>query len=402
MDKTQFDKEQFLVIDGGEVKTGDEGLVSGLGIVFGSENQPDRSEMRDFFTTDSKISRKSSFEIPLYWEHGLKGYDDPIGEATLTQTDRGWFAQAQLDLNSEEGKKFYDLVKTKQYGFSTGSMSHLVRRESKGNNTHFLKKWPASEISLVEMPAEARALVQSIKSLSDLEIGQVKEEIKLDSVITNTSATNANITLAPGASITTEAKLLPTQDELETSTTVAFYQYGGDGVWEPDSGVEMPEWVKDTKNVKAVELKYAAGSINYQLFTGDDGGAIDINVNQYTDAASVIAAIQGVLDQATSAVQVEQLVEDFEDSIDPYESTEPDEMKNFDERVAAIVKSMLNGTDERISELEKQLADKENDVADLKSKLETRDEDLANAQKLNAQLEILAGAQETLNKYKGK
>lgn len=377
MDKTQFDKEQFLVIDGGEVKTGDEGLVSGLGIVFGSENQPDRSEMRDFFTSDSRISRKSSFEIPLYWEHGLKGYDDPIGEATLTQTENGWFAQAQLDLNTEEGKKFYDLLKTKQYGFSTGSMSHLVRRESKGNKTHFLKKWPASEISLVEMPAEARALVQSIKSLSDLEVESPKERIELD-----TKESTAIVT-----------------DEVKAPIGVSIKDAEGNEIWNEGSETPLPN------EAKSIDIKYAGGSVSYSLFTGDDGGYIDVNVNEYKDPASVLAQIQSVLAQAGSTIQVDAAVEAFEDAIDPYESTEPDEMKTedkeFEDRVAAIVKSMLNGTDEKIGELQKQLEDKDNDIADLKSKLESREEELANAQKLNAQFEILDGAQKTINKYKG-
>lgn len=366
-----MDKTQFLVIDGGTVKTGAEGMVEGLGIVFGSEDQPDRSQERDFFTAESKISRKTSFEVPLYWEHGIKGYEDSIGEAILTKAVNGWHASAEIDLSTEAGQKFFDVVKSQQYGFSTGSMTHLVRRESKGNNTHFLKKWPVGEISLVKMPAEARALVQSVKSLSDL-------EVEGDAFV---GVPQAN------------------PEETKDSTTIAIFDVNGVEIWNLESGFPIPP------EAKSVEIKYAAGSVTYSLWTGDDDSSIDININDYSDPSDVLSGIQAVLARAASAVAKDQAVDDLLEAQDLQEDQSDMDMmkteKEFNDRVAAIVKSMLPGTDERIGELEAQLADKENDVADLKSQIDSRDEALTIAQERMAQLEILAGAAETINKYKG-
>ncbi len=368
-----MDITKFLVIDGGTVKTGEEGIVEGLGIVFGSEEQPDRSQERDFFTKDSKIRNKNSFEVPLYWEHGIKGFIDPIGEAVLTKVDGGWHASAEIDLTTDQGQDFYKKVKKEQYGFSTGSMSHLVRRESKGNNTHFLKNWPVGEISLVKMPAESRALVQSIKSLQEL--ADAEEAPVIDTTKSN------------------------------NDPVVALYDEAGAEIWNIESGEPIPP------EAKSIEIKYASGAVRYSLYAMDDTDSVDVSINEYTDAASIISAMQEVLNKASGIVAVDTAVATAIDTItgddtaeDMADGGDDEDMESddFNNRVTVIVKSLMKGTDNKIAELEKQLSDKENDLADLKSQLESREEDLTKAQKMNAQLEILAGAQETINKYKGK
>jgi len=174
-----MNKSNLLVIDGGTVKTDAEGIVHGLGIVFGSEDEPDQSRERDFFTRDSFVMKKKSFSVPLYHEHGKGIFKDQIGEATLTKTDNGWEATAQIDLEDEAGKQIYEKVKTTQYGFSTGALQHLVEREAKSNGTNFLKKWVVGEISLTARPAERKAVVQAVKSLDD---ELVQEEVDWETV----------------------------------------------------------------------------------------------------------------------------------------------------------------------------------------------------------------------------
>jgi predicted oxidoreductase (fatty acid repression mutant protein) len=174
----------ILIIDGGTVKTDESGTVEGLGIVFGSEEEPDSSKERDFFTKESFIRKKEQFIVPLYYNHGLGPIKTEVGEATLTKEENGWRATAQIDIADEIGKAVYDIVKEKPHGFSTGALQHLVRREAKSNGTNFLKQWVVGEISLTERPAERKAVVESIKSAdgeiiatTDAWVEEVKEAI---------------------------------------------------------------------------------------------------------------------------------------------------------------------------------------------------------------------------------
>jgi hypothetical protein len=49
---------EMLVVDGGTVKSEENGIVKGLAIVFGSPDEPDQSAERDFFTPETFIMRK--------------------------------------------------------------------------------------------------------------------------------------------------------------------------------------------------------------------------------------------------------------------------------------------------------------------------------------------------------
>ena len=157
----------WLVIDGGEVKSQEGGIVEGLGIVFGSSDQPDQSPYKDFFTEESYINRKNTFEVPLYYNHGIGLYDEEIGEAVLTKSSQGWDVVAQLDLTNPTAERVYEAVKAKPHGFSTGALSHLVKRVKKENDTNWLKRWNVGEISLTPTPAERNAVVQAVKCMSD-------------------------------------------------------------------------------------------------------------------------------------------------------------------------------------------------------------------------------------------
>src|SRR5690606_23792827 len=82
------------------------------------------------------------------------------------KTDDGWVAEAQLDLTSDSGKAVYESVKDTPHGFSTGALGHLVQREEQKNGTNFIKRWVVGEISLTTRPAEKKAVVQTVKSIS--------------------------------------------------------------------------------------------------------------------------------------------------------------------------------------------------------------------------------------------
>lgn len=161
------EKTNLLVIDGGTVKAEENGVVGGMGIVFGSPEQPDRTAFRDFFTNDSFINRKTSFEVPLFYGHGLGLYDEQIGDAVITKGDEGWEVSAKLDLEIPLAQRVYEEVKSKPHGFSSGALAHLIKRIPKENDTNWLKKWVVGEMSIVPRPGEARAQVTYVKSVDD-------------------------------------------------------------------------------------------------------------------------------------------------------------------------------------------------------------------------------------------
>lgn len=364
----------LLIIDGGTVKTNEEGLVEGLGIVFGSEEEPDQSSKRDFFTKDSFIRKKESFSVPLYYEHGLGAIDVEIGEATLTKTDQGWKANAVIDTSDELGKKVYEAVKEKPHGFSTGALEHLVKREARSNNTNFLKQWVVGEISLTERPAERKAVVESVKSVN-------------------------------GEIITEDA-----WESIDEKVAILLYDAEGNQIWaQGDETKNLSEL-----NPAKVELKYVSGSVEYRLSMGDEDSGIqtEVHVYEWGGVENFITHLQNVLNTAAMNIKSEQTPEDKEES--------------FEERVNKLITEALTKNSQKSVKMEDECDDMEDDecdeededcmesemkkqlelltkeLADLKSELSDREDALTKAKEDIARLEILAGAKEIITTKKGK
>lgn len=361
---------QLLVIDGGVVKTSADGIVEGMGIVFGSETEPDQSSYRDFFTSESFIQKKSKFNVPLFYNHGLGLYDEQIGEATLTKDEDGWKAVGEIDCSTELGEKVYNAVKESPHGFSTGALQHLVQREAKSNKTNFLKRWVVGELSLTERPAERRAVVQAVKSID-------------------------------GSAVYTDAF----EEDKQNTITVALYDACGNKVWDVEDGTPLPA-EEITKSAKTIEIKDVNGSISYtvSMYDEDSDQGTTVSVYQYGGVADLVAHLQEVVAAAALAI-AEDVAEDAQDAADDAAAA-----SDFETRVTAIVQNIMtaNEVDDTAAgsgktlDLETALKNAENEIADLTTKLSDREDALTIANERNAQLEILAGATETINKYKGK
>lgn len=297
----------LLVIDGGEVKSNDGGIVEGWAIVFGSPEEPDSSSKRDFFTDESFIRGKNSFEVPLYYEHGLGLYDEEIGEAVITKEKEGWKATAQINVDSELGKKVYEAVKSESHGFSTGALNHLVKRVPQENDTNFLKRWVAGELSLTKRPAERKAIVESVKSVD------------------------------------------------------------GEVIYES-------AWAEEPAKVPVLDDK------------GEKIGEIEEVITKYVD--SKIPSEVLILDKVGELGYVTK--EDFESRINEV----LDKVKEF--------KPSENADNKELTTLKTELESKDKELADLRTQLSDRESALTIANEKIAQLEILAGAKETITKYKGK
>lgn len=152
---------------GGNFKTiTDQGILEGSGIVFGSENEPDASYFKDFFTENTYVNPEDSFTTTLFMEHCFS-YDKPIGKAHMYKTAKGWEVTAELNMEDPVIKARFSEIKDGNWGFSTGAVSHAVIREKKDNGTHHIKQWAVGEISITKTPAEPKALIRSVKSLDE-------------------------------------------------------------------------------------------------------------------------------------------------------------------------------------------------------------------------------------------
>lgn len=352
----------MLVIDGGTVKTEADGVVTGFGIVFGSEADPDQSSMRDFFTEDTFITKRKQFEVPLYYEHGLGPIKTEVGTATLIRDKNGWKATAQIDTSDDLGKTVYEAVKEKPHGFSTGALQHLVKRESRQNNTNFIKQWVVGEISLTERPAERKAVVETIKSVN----GEfVREEFPIA--------------------------------ESEAQDTLQITLYAEDNVvW---SSTDAEKGLNDlTETPTKIELKYVDGSVTYSLRHYDEasGKGVEMTAYEWGGTDDLISRLQNMIN--TASVGYKKDLETKSENVD------------LDEKIKSVVKSMLEGKDEGedLKELRERLEANEKELAEVKTQLSDREDaltkasaDLEAANKEIAQLKIFAGATETINKYKG-
>lgn len=163
---------------GGQLKSvGDEGILEGDAIVFGSEKSPDISSFKDFFTEETYVHPENKFITALYMEHAFS-YRKPIGKATMIKTEKGWTATAELDMANPVVKSRFAEIKAGGWGFSTGAVGHVVEREARENGTHFISQWSVGELSITRTPAEPKALVHTVKSLD--EYYQAFEEIDIN------------------------------------------------------------------------------------------------------------------------------------------------------------------------------------------------------------------------------
>ncbi len=485
----------LLVIDGGVVKTSIqvEGLVEGLGIVFGSEQEPDQSEQRDFFTKESMIRKRKSFSVPLYYEHGFGQYKSEIGEAVLTKGTDGWHVRGQIDTKDPDGSQVYERVKTSPHGFSTGALQHLVQREAKSNNTNFLKQWVVGELSLTERPAERKAQVYSVKSLDNKLIEETwKPEMAIKGVsgVTGlplasrnkgwdasaaakrvrkwagvTDKANAkykkaffwwdssnpdnltsgklpfadvvngklvavpkglfavaqrldqtNISESDKSAIKTKVASYYAKMRKEFSDTgivapwdakksdmnkktdgeiVAIYDENGNKIWDKDDGVF-------TTN------KSINGSVTYSIssYSPETESGTEISVYEWGGIDDFIQHLQDIVNAAAAAVQADTANDAEDETTEPLETIEGQmdaagKSTDFDQRVRSVVNAMLKKEGKNESDLNPQ-TELETELADLKTQLSSSDEALAIANERIAQLEIIAGAKETINKYKGK
>jgi HK97 family phage major capsid protein len=152
-----------LVIYGNAVKALGDGRVGGYLVQFGSPNQTDMEG--EYFTASTDFGDADRADV--YYHHGMdtKVGRRKLGKADLRKDEFGVWAETQLQLRDEYEQFIYSQVEAGKMGWSSGTASHLVERETVGKSV-WLKSWPLGlDASLTPTPAEPRNTAVPLKSL---------------------------------------------------------------------------------------------------------------------------------------------------------------------------------------------------------------------------------------------
>jgi hypothetical protein len=167
--------DEVVWVEGDAVKALDGGRVGGLAIRFGSEDEPDLSHMRDYFTKSTSFWLDAWDKRPMLYHHALEENtaDDPvIGVWTkATVTDEGVWLEGELSKSFKYQTAIKELIRRGALRISTDSAPHLVRRETK-NGAHEVTRWPIICASLTPSAAEPRLSAVSLKAIL-AELGDV-------------------------------------------------------------------------------------------------------------------------------------------------------------------------------------------------------------------------------------
>lgn len=168
-----------LVSWGSAVKTsGRLGDISGWLVYFSSAAEPDLDN--DYFDSTTDFSLFGNDKRAGFFEHGLDSELGhlKIGVGELTLKPRGVWLDGRLDIKDRRIAKIFDKANSGEMYLSSGSASHLVRRERVGASNR-VTSWPLVEWSLTSRPAEPRAKILSVKSLADREALRLQAEVQL-------------------------------------------------------------------------------------------------------------------------------------------------------------------------------------------------------------------------------
>lgn len=138
------------------------GFIEGYLVSWGSESDTDLQG--EYFTPRTDFCLPWFNERPVLYHHGMddKTALKAIGTIkTIQPDDLGLWVQAQLDMRDRYAAAIYDMVKSKEFGWSSGSVDHLVKISQKGE----ILQWPIIEGSVTPTPAQpAKTTVRALKS----------------------------------------------------------------------------------------------------------------------------------------------------------------------------------------------------------------------------------------------
>lgn len=127
------------------------GLVEGYVLTWG--NPHDHDLEGEYFTPDTELCLDWFQERPALYHHGM---DKTLGVKTIGTIKKyeadslGLWVQAQLRMQDDYSRAVYGMTGTKDFGWSSGSVEHLVQIERNGH----IRRWPWIEGSITPSPAQ--------------------------------------------------------------------------------------------------------------------------------------------------------------------------------------------------------------------------------------------------------
>lgn len=150
------------------VEEGEDWIIEGWGAPFGGPDDGKDSD-GEYFSVKTDFALPMFPSRPVIFHHGMTE-DDPgvIGqEASVEAKDGGLWVRVVLDKTKELAKKAWELAKKGKLFFSSGAISHLVRKAKEG----LLTKWPVCEWSLTPNPVNKYAVAFTAAKARFAEIG---------------------------------------------------------------------------------------------------------------------------------------------------------------------------------------------------------------------------------------
>ena len=140
-----------------EVKSSDEGVITGLASPFGGE--PDRHGdiiQRGAFTKTLNEHRQQGTLPAMLWSHRI---DEPVGRWSNVEEDRkGLLVTGTINLKTSRGREAFEHVRAGDaVGLSIGFLLPEGGRKYNGDGSFTITQADLLEISIVSIPAAPRA-----------------------------------------------------------------------------------------------------------------------------------------------------------------------------------------------------------------------------------------------------
>jgi len=163
------DDDTPRVVIGDAVKMLDEGKIGAYAVRFGDADNPDLSQMRDYFTKATDFWLDAWTQRPMLYHHAQ---DEATADVPIIGTwtkamrdDVGIWLEGQLDKAHKYYSAINEMVKQGALKLSSDSAPHLVKRTRRGD-TNEVTRWPLMAASLTPTPAEPRLLpVSALKAI---------------------------------------------------------------------------------------------------------------------------------------------------------------------------------------------------------------------------------------------
>ena len=139
--------------------TDETATVAGYGIVFGEYDLETET-----FNKDTELELDLVPKKRVFYDHTQGTVKHNLGTVVSAVVDEtGVWIEAELQRSKKYVDQVLKLIEKGVLGWSSGSISHLVRREGA-----LIKSWPVVEFSLTPTPCEPRTLgVERIKAMAE-------------------------------------------------------------------------------------------------------------------------------------------------------------------------------------------------------------------------------------------